>query len=187
MLRFVEEWRAARRLRQRADAYTDALFREPEEADVAWLASTSTGGDLDRARWELRYARRALGVLAAQHDALDDKTGSAVAHRVSDAMTHDPHVAAGMMRVAERQFNERLRTYADALGSRGAREGTTARLGLALLGVADFPGMPDEATSRRAGAILGGYLVEANEALRRIFGAATLPEDVRPSAVAPHV
>ena len=187
MLRFVDEWRAARRLRQRADAYADALFREPADADVAWLAATSTAGDLDRARWELRYARRALGVLAAQRDALDDKTGSAVAHRVSDAMSHDPHVAAGMMRVAERQFNQRLRTYTDALGSRGAREGTATRLALALLGMADFPGMPDAETSRRAAAILSGYLVEANEALRRIFGVATLPEDVPPSAVAPQV
>jgi hypothetical protein len=37
----------------------------------------------------------------------------------------------------------------------------------------------------RAGAIVAGYLEEANESLRRLFGTATLPENVPPSALHP--
>ena len=59
-----------------------ALFREPDAADVEWLAATATRGDLDHARWELRYARRALGLITAQRDALDDRTASIVARAI---------------------------------------------------------------------------------------------------------
>jgi hypothetical protein len=37
----------------------------------------------------------------------------------------------------------------------------------------------------RAGSIVSRYLEEANESLRRVFGTATLPENVPPSAVQP--
>jgi hypothetical protein len=43
-----------------------------------------------------------------------------------------------------------------------------------------FPTKPD---IERAGTIVGRYLEQANEALRRAFGTATLPENVPPSAI----
>jgi hypothetical protein len=79
----LRRWQAERDLRRRATACARALAREPAEEDVHWLAAHGTAGDLDHARWELRYARRALGLIAAQRDALDDRTASAVAHALA--------------------------------------------------------------------------------------------------------
>src|SRR6185437_12094853 len=67
-------WRAERDLERRATTFVQTLFVEPGSADVEWLARVATRGDLDHARWELRYARRALGLIAAQRDARDDRT-----------------------------------------------------------------------------------------------------------------
>ena len=74
----LDDWRAARMIRTRAAAYVAVLWRDPAPEEAQWLASHSAG-DLDHARWELRYARRALGLLTAQRDALDDRTASVVA------------------------------------------------------------------------------------------------------------
>src|SRR5262245_1967900 len=68
--------RAERELQRKAEAFVAVLFREPDPADVQWLAEAATRGDTDHALWELRYARRALGLIAAQRDALDDRTAS---------------------------------------------------------------------------------------------------------------
>src|SRR5919199_2437945 len=96
-------WRAERDLRRRSAAYVATLLQEPSEADAAWLAQVATRGDLDHARWELRYARRAVGLLVAERDALDDRTGSAVAHALTAALHADPNIARDMLDVAERQ------------------------------------------------------------------------------------
>jgi hypothetical protein len=154
---------------------------EPADEDVKWLAANGTSGDLDHARWELRYARRALGLLSAQRDALDDRTASVVARALSEFLSRDPAVAAGKLRVAERQLNERLRAYGDALGN---REGAGAgwHLGRTLL---EFAGRRDAASTEavlHASELLAGYLGAANEALRKSFGVATLPEAVAPTA-----
>ena len=69
-------WRAERDLQRKAESFVAVLFREPGAADVQWLAEAATRGDADHALWELRYARRALGLIAAQRDALDDRTAS---------------------------------------------------------------------------------------------------------------
>ena len=55
-------------------------------------------------------------------------------------------------------------------------------MGKALLFVAglSFPTKPD---IERAGAIVSRYLEQANEALRKAFGTATLAENVPPSAI----
>lgn len=176
-------WGAEWRLRRGAAAYVAAISEEPADEDVEWLATTAAGGDRDRARWELRYARRALGQLVAERDALDDRTGSMVARELVERLRVDRRIAADMVRVAERQFNERLATYRLVLSSRSATEGTGARLGHALLRAAGGVGIPSEAVVAKAGALLAGYLGGANEALRKAFGAAALPQDERPSAV----
>jgi hypothetical protein len=56
-------WRKARELQRKADKFVASLLREPASEDVAWLATLATRGDEDHARWELRYARRAVGLL----------------------------------------------------------------------------------------------------------------------------
>src|SRR6476661_3610310 len=96
-------WRAERDLARKAAAYVAAIFRDPDPADVEWLATSATRGDTDHAQWELRYARRALGLIAAQRDALDDRTASIVAKAISDAYARDRHISAGMLDTAERQ------------------------------------------------------------------------------------
>jgi hypothetical protein len=149
---------------------------------VAWLAEAGTNGDLDHARWELRYARRALALVTAQRDALDDRTASEVARALDDAMATDEGVAPDRRRIVVHQLNARLRAYADALGRREA-PGSGYHLGAALLEFAGRiePGSDEQIA--RAGDIASRYLAEANAALRDCYGAAELPEDIAPSAI----
>jgi len=178
-----QNWRASRELTRRAASYVAVLGAEPDASDVAWLALAGTHGDRDHACWELRYARRALGLLSAQRDALDDRTASVVAHALAEALARDPAVAAGKLRMAERQLNARLTGYAAALSNReGAGSGW--HLGRRLL---EFAGRRDAVAPEdvmRASELLSRYLDEANSALREHFGLASLPEDVAPSSLA---
>ena len=182
--RIWREWREARELARRVGSYVASIRSEPAETDARWLADIATRGDIDHARWELRYARRALGLLAAQRDSLDDRTPSAVARELTATLAREPLVDATKLEIAERQFNQRLRAYATVLGERTSGEPTGARLGRALIGFAG-PGVaprPDDVT--RAGALLAQYLSESSAALERAFGAAMLPEHVPPSVAA---
>jgi hypothetical protein len=174
------DWVAARDRRARAAAYVAALYVEPAPEDVTWLATHATSGDADHARWELRYARRALGLLAAQRDALDDRTASLVAAALADALSHDPAIAPGKRGVAEQQLNARLRGYGEALTKREGA-GTAWHLGRTLLSFAGRRDAPPAEMVSDAAAILIRYLGEANAALRDRFGAAALPDDIAPS------
>lgn len=176
-------WGSEWRLRRGAATYVASLGEEPAEEDVQWLARIATGGDLDRARWELRYARRALGLLVAERDALDDRTGSVVARELTEGLRVDRRIAAAMVRVAERQFNDRLAIYRGVLTSRGAAEGTGVRLGQALLRAGGATGSLAAHDVAHAGDLLAGYLSAANEALRKAIGAAALPADQAPSTL----
>lgn len=179
---FFKEWRAARQLQRKAEQFVAHIVAEPDQKDVSWLAGTATKGDEDHARWELRYARRAMGLLVAQRDALDDRTGSLVARALGDAFQRDERIGADRRDLAERQFNARLSAYRDAIGARVSD--ASARLGQTLLAFAggSFKDLDDNV--RRAGALVDGYAKEANEALRTVFGTAALPENVPPSALA---
>jgi hypothetical protein len=163
-------------------SYVSSLLAEPDTEDVAWLADCATGGDADRARWELRYARRAAGLLSAERDALDDRTASAVAREIGESWSKDRNIAAGMRHAAEQQFNARLHAFGQALNARSSPEPTSTRLGKALLTAAgtSFPSGPD---IDRAGTVVSHFLEQANESLRRAFGTASLPEHVPPSAL----
>jgi hypothetical protein len=174
-------WRAERSRREQATAYVVTLLAEPSTADVQWLAQGATGGDEDHARWELRYARRAAGLLAARRDALDDRTASLVSAALERAWQRDARVAPERRDIAIRQFNTRLAAYSDALAEKDGRESASTKLARVLLG---FAGRLDPTATElaAAGERLNAYLRESSEALRNAFGAATLPEDQRPSA-----
>lgn len=175
-------WRAERELQRKAASYVASLFREPDPADVEWLARNATRGDMDHAQWELRYARRALGLLAAQRDALDDRTASVVAREITEGFARDQHIAAGMLETAERQFNARLSAYRDGLAARAGAP-TPIRMGQTLFAFAGGSFKVRDDNIVRAGELLGTYLAEANSALRDAFGVATLPENVAPSEI----
>ncbi|MEX2153713.1 MAG: hypothetical protein WD825_10275 [Gemmatimonadaceae bacterium] len=176
------EWRAARQLQRKAGQFVADVTDEPSAEDVAWLAHIATRGDEDHARWELRYARRAIGLLVAQRDALDDRTGSLVARAMSEAFERDERIDRDRRDLAERQFNARLSAYRDALSARVPD--SAVRLGQTLLAFSGGSFRDVDANVRRAGNLLDGYVKEANEALRTVFGTATLPEHVPPSAMA---
>jgi hypothetical protein len=168
--------------RQAAAAYARAAFAEPPDDDVRWLAALATGGDEDHARWELRYARRSAALLLAQRDALDDRTGSLVAHAVTEAMVADPNVAADLADLAAAQFNERLSAYREALDSRSP-ESRAARLGRVLLVFGGSVRAARGAGLAQAAAVCERHLAELGAALAAAFGEASLPEDRPPSAV----
>jgi hypothetical protein len=180
---FFGRWREDRELQRKADAYVAALMREPAEADVQWLAVSATKGDIDHARWELRYARRALGLVIAQRDALDDKTGSVVARTLADAMARDRSVDASTIEIAERQFNARIAAYRDSLDARSSTIPVTTRLGQTLFAFSGGAFRDAKQDVARGGDLLSTYATEANEALRGAFGTAQLPENLPPSAV----
>lgn len=161
---------------RRVQAYLDVVTSDPQADDVQWLAACGDGDD-DRARWELRYARRAIGLLVAEREALDDRTASLVAHELRRSLKMDRNVAAGMVRIAERQFDERLRAFRAASEAREAGEALERRLARQLLasrqaGSADLD---------RGGQIVARYTTEAGEALRAAFGPSGLPPDTQPS------
>ena len=177
-----KEWRAARQLQRKADQFVGALAAEPRPDDVAWLARVATRGDEDHARWELRYARRAIGLLIAQRDALDDRTGSLVGRALSEAFERDERIDRDRRELAERQFNARLSAYRDALGARVPD--SAVRLGQTLLAFSGGSFRDIDGNVRRAGDLVSSYAKEANEVLRSVFGTAALPEHVPPSAMA---
>jgi hypothetical protein len=169
------------------------LLAEPSDEDARWLAHAATRGDLDHARWELRYARRAVGLIVAQRDALDDRTGSSVSRVLAEAFERDPNIASDRLAVARHQFNARLGAYRDVLTSRPPAARTAAgrpavaqtgtRLGQILMAFAGGPVGRSAGEVPRAGEIVTGYIDAAHLALRDAFGTASLPEDVSPSAL----
>jgi hypothetical protein len=177
-----KKWREARQIQRKAAQFVSAMVIEPTHEDVTWLAKAATRGDEDHARWELRYARRAVGLLVAQRDALDDRTGSVVARALTDAFERDNRIDRDRRDLAERQFNARLSAYRDALGARGPD--SSIRLGQMLLAFSGGSFRDVDANVRRAGEVLSEYEKEANETLRAVFGTAALPEHVPPSAMA---
>lgn len=171
--------RAGEQRRRAVQAYVAAASSEPDDADVEWLAAAIGDGDVDRARWELRYARRSLALLVAERDALDDATGSEVAREMRQALQLDRSVAAGMVALAERQLNQRLAYFRTAFADRSSSEPPdfrVARVLLDRLGVRDVSG-----NSPRAAGIVRRYVEFSQDALRAAFGVAVVPEDQLPS------
>jgi hypothetical protein len=174
--------RADRAWERRAAAFVSTLMTEPDPTAVEQLTAVGDR-DTDHARWELRYLRRAIGLLIAGRDALDDRTASMVGHALARAVEQDPSAAPAMRVVSAAQFNARLRVYRDIVGQRGATRTPVSRIGEALV---EFAGgtVADE-RSAWASNWVAAELDRCNEALRQEFGTAELPDDVAPSAIAP--
>lgn len=176
---------APRSADRKAEAFAATLRAEPSDSDTIWLAEAAAKGDRDHAAWELRYARRVLGVLVAQRDALDDRTGSLVSRAVTTAFRDDPAIDPRMVEVAMGQFNARLSAYRDIIQTRAGAP-VPARLGQMLLAFAGGPIGRDQTAVAHAGEIMAAYMAEASDALREAFGQPDLPEDVPPSALGGH-
>jgi hypothetical protein len=182
-MRLFRSFRDDRALHRGSASYVAALMTEPAAADVEWLSRDATRGDADHAVWELRYLRRALGILVAQRDALDDRTPSEVLRALSSRIERDPNVDGELRELAERQFNARLSAYRDAFTSRG--HGTPAtRVAQNLLAFSGGPIRADDPAVVRGTALVTDYLAAAGESLRASFGTPELPDDVPPSQVA---
>src|SRR5258708_38733938 len=121
---------------------------EPAAADIDWLATDATRGDVDHAQWELRYLRRALGILVAQRDALDDRTPSEALRALLHRMHKDRNVDGELVELAERQFNARLSAYRDAFTSRGQGPAAT-RVAQNLLAFSGGPIRADDPAVKR--------------------------------------
>lgn len=182
-MRLFRSFREDRALLRNSAAYASVLMAEPATDDVDWLAKVATRGDVDHARWELRYLRRSVGILVAQRDALDDRTPSEVLRALVHRMQKDPNVDPTLRELAERQFNARLGAYRDAFTSRG--HGTPAlRLAQNMLAFAGGPIRGDDPVVQRGAELVTDAVTSANEALRANFGVVELPEDVSPSRLA---
>lgn len=181
-MRFRLDVIAAWRLRRDAASYVRSLWQEPNAADVEWITSLEPAGDIDHARWELRYLQRAAILLAAERDSLDDRTPAAVARAIARAFDSDSAVAHDRAAVARRQFNERLAAYRSVLTTRETTP-LIPRLGLVLLTFLGRPTAANDPIAMRAGTIAQDALSAANTALRERFGTVTLPENIAPSAV----
>ncbi len=161
----------------------EVLRREPDGADVAWLSEAAANGDEDHARWELRYARAALGLLVAQRDALDDRTTAELTAAYLAALGQDVRIAVDRRELAEQQFGERLLAYREAMQSRGGALPSSDRLGRCLLAFASDGARTAGTPLPYAIELLQRYAGDAADALRETYGEASLPEDVKPSVM----
>lgn len=164
--------------------FVRSLQSEPDADEVRFVAEHVTAGDLDHARWELRYARRALGLLTAERDALDDRTASAVARALAESFENDRQIAPEKRAVAQSQLNARLYAYRLALANRDAHVPTSTRLARTFLTFGGGAELHDGVALERLGAALARYMLDANQSLREVFGTVQLPEDIAPSRVA---
>ena len=183
MIPFTPVWRAARARQDKARRYIVTALAEPSDDDARWLATAAAAGDEDHARWELRYARMAIAVFVAERDALDDRTGSEIVTALHAAVAADDRVAPDMRPLAEQQLADRLQGYREAFYARGGVAGTGEKLGRVLLAFSSDGARSAGAPLARAVAVLSGYVLDCNAALRDAYGTAALPEHLAPSEV----
>lgn len=174
----LSEWRVARERRKLASIYLGAITQHVAPADIAWLTRLAPNGGERLAARELLFARRAVGLIVAERDALDDRTASDVAHQLAGVISAEARQDA----VAGRAWSERWRAYTSALTARGSAEEPAARLARVML-TGSGVDQPSAEQLVRATQYILTVRTGANEALRTAYGSASLPEDVRPSAL----
>ena len=175
-MRWWRQWRASRERRRRAVYFAARCTDPPPIEWLAWAEELSP--DVERARQELEFLTLAMGLIVAERDALDDRTVSEVARAMAPVLARE----AATDPVRATQWGQRWRSYGEAMARRGDREPAPqrcARVFLAGVGVVE----PDERQLRRAAIAVSEIRDRLNAALRRAFGEARLPADVKPSAV----
>ena len=177
---FLTEWRVARERRRRAAVYLGAMTQHVAPADIEWLSRIVEGRNERLATRELEFARRAIGLIVAERDALDDRTASDVAHQLATIISSESRRDS----VAGRAWSERWRAYTGALAARGSLESPAARMARVMLAGTGVEAPTHEQLVRGTQHMLA-VRSAANEALRTAYGSASLPEDIRPSAVRP--
>jgi hypothetical protein len=156
-----------------AERYVAALLKPASADDVQWLSAAGARTEA-LARVELAYAQRAIGLIVAERDALDDQTAADVSHALDAVVAKESRAIAS-------EWSEHWREYADALAARGRAEpplGRIARVLLRRCGVNE----PGAEHLDRAVGIVTAFRHTANDALRAVYGSASLPEDRAPSA-----
>ena len=177
-MRWIRAWRVGRERKHRAKQYLHRFRTASEAIDFAWL--TALTGDRAVAEREVTFARRALGVIVAERDALDDRTASDVARALSQVIDAEAERSAQLASL----WSARRKAYSVAMTIRGHPEGPTIRLARVLLEGASVVNPTAEALAT-AGQFVQSTRTHANEALRAVFGEASLPDDIRPSAIRP--
>ena len=174
---FMRAHRGERGRDTRAREYVNTLMAEPA-ADLAARIAGVSDHDEDHARWELRYARRAIGLIVAERDALDDRTSSDVAAALEAARELDPNVAADRRAVSDRQFNDRLAAYRAALRDRTTPLSAGERLGAVLLRFSGASAAHGDG-ARLACEAMAALVSECNAALRKAYGEVNLPAELQ--------
>lgn len=169
------DWRESRDRRRRASHYVAAVLRDRETSQADWLVAM--GVPPETAARELTLAVRAIGLIVAQRDALDDRTAADVSHELAPLIEREVQQSLGQGAA----WGERWREYTAALAVRGIAEVPAARLAKVLLHGAGLM-EPTPAQLARATEFVADIRGRANEALRELFGAADLPDGIPPSA-----
>ncbi|MBX9855223.1 MAG: hypothetical protein K2Y26_06850 [Gemmatimonadaceae bacterium] len=170
------EWRASRERRLRAERYLGTVLRDPSPGDLQWLQAL--GVTAERARRELAFGRRAVGLIVAERDALDDRTAADVAHLLAPIMAGEGRSDAAY----GAEWAERWRAYTAALAVRGSTESPAVRLARVMLAGAGLTEPSAEALQHATRYVMDTRAA-CNESLREAYGVASLPEDVRPSTI----
>lgn len=164
-----------RRRQGLAERYVAALLRPASDAEVVWL-SEAGGGSAERAMRELAYAQRAIGLIVAERDALDDQTAADVSHALDAVVARESRERRGQVE----EWAAHWRDYAEALAARGRAEpplGRIARVLLRRVGVVE----PTAEQLSRGVTVVTAFRHAANDVLRAVYGSASLPEDRPPS------
>lgn len=152
--------------RQRAERFVRALALPLPDAEWAWIEALGVPAAI--ARREGMWAVRAVGLIVASRDALDDQTVAEVTHALERAT------------VADAGWSDRQAQYLEAHGMRGTGDPVVRRLARVLLAAAGATDAPE--SLEVAAAFLMRQRVRINGELGQAFGVAQLPEDRPPSA-----
>jgi len=167
--------REQRRRQAAAEQYLAALLRPLEADDVRWLQECA-GLGREQVQRELLFAQRAIGLIVAERDALDDQTAADVAHAIDATVAKESRAYQD----PAAEWVDHWLEYHEALAIRGRAEPPMRRIARVLLrrvGVSE-PGSPQLV---RAVGIVTRHRHAANEALAAAFGVVDLPEDRVPS------
>ncbi len=169
-------WRSARERRRRAAAYLDRALAPSDPAERQWLGALT--GDPRLADRELAFAVRAVALIVAERDALDDRTASDVASALVPLLDAEARRSAA----EKAAWVARWRGYSAAMSVRGHADAPAVRLARVLLDGAGVSHPAADSVDRAAEVVVRAR-GRANEALRATFGEASLPDDIRPSAL----